>query len=84
MMDKEPETGSKNYAVPLFLSGAVIGAVLGVLLAPDSGKETRRKLSTWLKEKQAKGKDEFAAVKHALAAGKEAYQKDERKHAVAH
>ena len=88
---KEPETHieKKSYAVPLFLSGAVVGAVLGVLLAPGSGKETRRKVGTWLKEKGMKGKDEFLAGKEAMAAavaaGKEtflAHKKEEKKQGV--
>ncbi len=28
-----------------FLNGIMIGAILGILFAPDSGEETRRKLS---------------------------------------
>lgn len=88
MIDKEMEASKKSFAAPLFLSGAVVGAILGVLLAPDSGKETRRKLSGWLKEKARKGREELEHEKRALVAavtaGKEAYQKDEKKHLVAH
>lgn len=69
---KMPER--KTYAVPLFLSGAVIGAVAAMLLAPDSGKETRRKMGVWLKEQKQKMKGEPAAIKEALEAGKKAFK----------
>ena len=35
----------KSDAFIAFLSGAAVGAVLGILYAPDSGKNTREKLS---------------------------------------
>ena len=39
------------------LAGAVLGAVGGLLLAPRSGRESRRKLSRWLKTWEASGKE---------------------------
>jgi gas vesicle protein len=42
-----------KYGILGFLAGAVVGAAAGVLLAPDSGKETRKKIS-----KKAKGAKE--------------------------
>jgi len=77
------EKGFAKSAVPLFLSGAVAGAILGVLLAPDSGKETRRKLGEWMKEKREKGKGQFLArkeqVEAALEAGRKAYKEADKK-----
>lgn len=82
-MPVEKETQNGTYALPLFLSGAVIGAALGVLFAPDSGKETRRKLGQWLREKREKAKGEVLAkreqVTAALEAGKRAYKESEKK-----
>ncbi|MBI3553402.1 MAG: YtxH domain-containing protein [Elusimicrobia bacterium] len=65
-------------AVSLFLSGAAIGALAGILLAPDSGKETRRRLGDWIKEKRQSGRESLAErkeqVQAAVEAGKKAYQ----------
>ena len=42
-----------------FFSGIVIGAVLGVLLAPDKGSETRKKIAKGCEDLRDKF-DEFA------------------------
>lgn len=42
---------------PAFLAGTVAGVVLGMLYAPASGDENRRKLSHWLREKREQGKE---------------------------
>lgn len=47
------KTGSTLVAI---LAGAAVGAVAGVLLAPDQGEKTRRRISKGLKE----GKDEMS------------------------
>lgn len=49
-----------------FISGAAIGTVLGVLFAPKAGRETREQMSSWLKEKQEKGRAGYQAMKEAL------------------
>ena len=70
-------------AWPLFLIGAAVGAALGVLIAPESGKESRRKLAEWIKERRAKGKEQFLTKKEqveaALEAGMKAYKDGEKK-----
>ncbi|MEK7234342.1 MAG: YtxH domain-containing protein [Elusimicrobiota bacterium] len=75
----------------LFVSGAAIGAVLGVLFAPRSGGETREHLADWLKERREKGeallntvKDESFSKKEAIVAAakaaKQAYVEANSKH----
>jgi len=56
----------------LFVTGAAIGAALGVLFAPRSGGETREQLADWLKERREKGSDLLSTVKEESIAKKEA------------
>lgn len=46
-----------------FLGGIVLGGVTALLLAPDSGEETRRKIGKVLKEEQDKIMDAIGSVK---------------------
>lgn len=55
-----------------FIAGAAVGAALGVLLAPRSGKETREQLGDWLKDRREKGEELLARVKEEAAAKKDA------------
>ncbi|PIR18182.1 MAG: hypothetical protein COV48_07840 [Elusimicrobia bacterium CG11_big_fil_rev_8_21_14_0_20_64_6] len=75
----------------LFVTGAAIGAALGVLFAPRTGGETREQLADWLKERRTKGenllhtvKDESIVKKEAVLAAakaaKQAYVETNSKH----
>lgn len=79
------ENRGSGEAILAFLLGAAAGAALGVILAPDTGKNTRRRLSDWAESQRGKGeklmgearevivhkKDQVSA---AVEAGKKAYQ----------
>jgi len=56
----------------LFVTGAAVGAALGVLFAPRAGGETREALAEWLKERREKGEDLLHKVKDESLAKKEA------------
>jgi gas vesicle protein len=43
------DSGNKSKATGAFILGTAIGAALGILLAPDKGCETRKKLFGALK-----------------------------------
>ncbi len=75
----------------LFVTGAAVGAALGVLFAPRSGGETREQLADWLKERREKGadllhtiRDEGSVKKEAIVAAakaaKQAYVETNSKH----
>lgn len=51
-----------------FVVGAAIGAVAGILLAPDSGANTRKKLKTKFSELQEKGSEKLDEVEEKLRA----------------
>ena len=43
-MEEEKKEGSVGKSLVLFLAGGIIGAVLAILYAPDSGEKTRQKV----------------------------------------
>lgn len=66
---EQPTNKWATYAGYL-ITGAGIGAALGVLYAPRSGRETRREMSLWLRERKAAGRVEYQAMREALARGR--------------
>ena len=71
-----------------FILGGVIGAVVGLLLAPCSGEETRKRISEWLEENREKTrkfldeersslKDKKDKLSAAWEAGKKAFTEDD-------
>lgn len=54
-----------------FLLGGVVGAALGLLLAPRSGEETRKLLADWLEENREKVKEALEKERESLHAKKE-------------
>ena len=55
-----------------FLGGAAIGAVVALLLAPDSGKNTRHKISDKIKHGEKKIKDAKNLVEQKIQNAKQA------------
>ncbi len=68
-MNMESSRG-KSYAPEIMITltvGLAIGFVAGILLAPKSGKETRKELIKKGEELVEKGKEEFEAARVKLA-----------------
>ena len=56
---KNEQVMSKGNVVIGALAGVAVGALLGILFAPDKGTETRRKISSKGKEAAEDLKDKF-------------------------
>ncbi|MCX5786735.1 MAG: YtxH domain-containing protein [Elusimicrobia bacterium] len=52
--------------VSAFLLGGLIGAALGILFAPASGKETREKVGDWMDETKEKAKEKLAKLEEEI------------------
>ncbi len=87
MEEKDCNTGS---LVASFLLGGIVGAGIAILLAPQSGRETREKIKEYaehVKEKAVESADKLKSVLEekksvlsaAVEAGKEAYKKEANK-----
>ena len=65
------DRGGSTGTVLVLLLGAVVGAAAGVLLAPHSGRETRRRLRKWAEDVEGDLKEGGLDL---LEKGKEALQ----------
>ncbi len=57
--------------ISIFAAGAAAGALLGILLAPDKGSETRKKISGSKKKLFSKLEEEFNHMKNKLSGHEE-------------
>jgi gas vesicle protein len=62
------ESQQEAGIVGLFVAGAVVGAALAFLLAPESGSESRKRIGHWLHDHRGTGQDLFVKVKQMWAA----------------
>lgn len=68
-------TTDTSSAVLALVAGLAVGAVLGVLFAPDSGKKTREKISDKALNAADNVKDGLYAMKDRVATGKDSLVK---------
>ncbi|RYE19399.1 MAG: YtxH domain-containing protein [Sphingobacteriales bacterium] len=64
-------SNDKSGAVVALLAGLAVGAVLGVLFAPDSGKKTREKITDKALDLADNAKDGLYSIKDKLAIGRD-------------
>jgi gas vesicle protein len=65
------QSSDKSAAVIGLLAGLAVGAVLGVLFAPESGKKTRERISDKALDLADNAKDGFHSIKGTIINGKE-------------
>ncbi len=65
------KTGDTSGAMVALLTGLAVGAVLGVLFAPDSGKKIREKISDKALGLTDNVKDGFVALKEQISSQKD-------------
>lgn len=69
---------SKNSNIlTTFIAGAAVGAVLGILFAPDKGSETRKKVSEEGKKMSDALKNRFNGMKEKMNAVKNDLEQQE-------
>ncbi len=54
---------STSKIVTAFLAGAVVGASLGILLAPDKGEVTRKKIKDSVEDLSHKASEQFKKIR---------------------
>ena len=69
--DLSGASSDKSGAVSALIAGLAIGAVLGVLFAPDSGKNTRERISDKALDLADNAKDSLHSVKDKISYGKD-------------
>ena len=74
MEDENAKNSRQSSSVLAFLSGALAGAIAGVLFAPKAGDETRRELKGYARKTEEelieKAKEVRAALDDAIERGK--------------
>jgi gas vesicle protein len=69
--DLSNSSSDKSGAVVALLAGLAVGAVLGVLFAPDSGKNTRERISDKALDLTDNAKDSLHSLKDKISYGKD-------------
>ncbi len=69
--DLSNHSDDKSGAVVALLAGLAVGAVLGVLFAPDSGKKTREKITDKALDLADNAKDGLYSIKDKVAMGRD-------------
>ncbi|MBI4801970.1 MAG: YtxH domain-containing protein [Elusimicrobia bacterium] len=57
--------------ISAFLLGGIIGAALGILFAPASGKQTRTRVNDWLEDATEKTKEKLENLEDEIKKRKE-------------
>lgn len=69
--DLSNSSSDKTGAVVALLAGLAVGAALGILFAPDSGKNTREKISDKALDLADNAKDSLHSIKDKINYGKD-------------
>jgi gas vesicle protein len=69
--DMSTQSDSKSEAVIALLAGLAVGAVLGILFAPDSGKNTRERIGDKALDLADNAKDGLYSIKDKIAIGRD-------------